>query len=143
MKDNFITNKSFVSQMTEQIGAEEVTSNSRVPEKMQNEKNEAQSPSRAIQPKPEEGDQGQVKEDESVAQPEYKIELNQSKELAKNRPGPILGENGSALQTLNLDCNKLNDSQVTHVETTDRMMPLQDSIFGDTIDLPGPQAYAT
>ena len=96
-----------------------------------------------MQPKPEEGDQGQAKEDESVAQPEFRVELNQSKELAENRPGPILGENGSALQTLNLDCNKLNDSQVTHVETTDRMMPLQDSIFGDTIDLPGPQAYAT
>ena len=46
------------------------------------------------------------------------------------------------MHTLNLDYNKLNDSQVTLMETTDRF-PLQDSIFGDTIDLPGPTLFAT
>lgn len=57
--------------------------------------------------------------------------------VSRNHPGPILSGETSALQTLNIDGNKLNDSQVTPVETTDRMMPLHDSIFGDTLDLQG------
>lgn len=41
----------------------------------------------------------------------------------------------SAIKTLNLDRQRLNDSNMTPAETTDRNLPMQDSIFGETIDV--------